>query len=198
MASHDMHFWLDPENARAMVGEIATALSEADPGNARDLCGQCRAATGEKLDALIAETQAPLDAPRGPRLHRLPRRLPVFREALRHRGGGVDHRQPGRHARRAAPVARSRRACSELGAACVFAEPQFEPRLVDGRHRGHGRARPACSIRSAPTLEDGPELYFELIRNLTHFAYDLLVRRLGKRSHKGAEPGAAPLFAHPM
>src|SRR5690606_36990196 len=32
--AHDLHIWLDPLNARAMVAEIARVLAEADPGNA--------------------------------------------------------------------------------------------------------------------------------------------------------------------
>ncbi|MDP1671237.1 MAG: zinc ABC transporter substrate-binding protein, partial [Alphaproteobacteria bacterium] len=32
--SHDMHIWLDPDNAAAMVREIAAQLQARDPGNA--------------------------------------------------------------------------------------------------------------------------------------------------------------------
>ena len=54
---------------------------------------------------------------------------------------------------------------AELGATCIFAEPQFEPRLISVVAEGT-QARTGVLDPLGADLEDGPELYFELIRNL--------------------------------
>jgi zinc transport system substrate-binding protein len=47
----DMHIWLDPSNAKVLVPAIATALSDADPGNASTY--QANAARlGQRLDEI--------------------------------------------------------------------------------------------------------------------------------------------------
>jgi zinc transport system substrate-binding protein len=67
----------------------------------------------------------------------------------------------------AARIEEIRTRVQELDVACVFAEPQFEPRLVEVVTEGTPASAPACSIRWAPNWTTGQELYFELIRNLT-------------------------------
>jgi zinc transport system substrate-binding protein len=54
----------------------------------------------------------------------------------------------------------------ELGAACVFAEPQFEPKLVSTVIEGTN-ARSGTLDPLGAELEDGAELYFQLIRNMS-------------------------------
>ncbi|HEY9057959.1 MAG TPA: zinc ABC transporter substrate-binding protein, partial [Aurantimonas sp.] len=60
----DTHVWLDPVNAKAMVGAIETALTSADPAHA-----EIYAANADKLEArldgLIAEVEADLAGVRG-------------------------------------------------------------------------------------------------------------------------------------
>jgi zinc transport system substrate-binding protein len=53
----------------------------------------------------------------------------------------------------------------ELGAACVFAEPQFEPKLVATVTEGT-EAKSGVLDPLGADLEDGSELYFTLIRNM--------------------------------
>ena len=53
----------------------------------------------------------------------------------------------------------------ELGAACIFSEPQFEPRLISVVAEGSG-ARTGVLDPLGADLADGPELYFDLIRNM--------------------------------
>ena len=85
----DMHLWLDPENAIAMVEDIAARLTAADPDRAQTYMANA-ARIARQLSALdreLAETLTPLqDKP----LHRLSRRLSVPRGALRPDVGGVD------------------------------------------------------------------------------------------------------------
>ena len=53
----------------------------------------------------------------------------------------------------------------ELGAACVFAEPQFEPKLVSTVTEGT-KARSGVIDPLGASLDGGPDLYFQLIRNM--------------------------------
>lgn len=53
----------------------------------------------------------------------------------------------------------------ELGAACVFAEPQFEPKLVSTVIEGT-QAKAGVIDPLGAELEYGPDLYFQLIRNM--------------------------------
>jgi len=57
----DMHLWLDPANAKAMVAAIAAALTAADPDNAA-LYRANAEATAQKLGALAQEIAADLGA----------------------------------------------------------------------------------------------------------------------------------------
>jgi len=53
---------------------------------------------------------------------------------------------------------------AELDARCVFAEPQFEPRLVQVVIEGTA-AKTGTLDPIGADIADGPELYFELMRN---------------------------------
>lgn len=160
----DMHFWLDPENARAIVGAIETALSAADPENAQAYAANA-AATVRKIDALMAETQAAIDGVEN-------RGFVVFHDAYQYyeKRFGIEAAgsitvspdvMPG-----AQRLSEIQARVKELGAACVFSEPQFEPRLVSVITEGTD-AKAGVLDPLGADLEDGPELYFDLIRNLT-------------------------------
>jgi zinc transport system substrate-binding protein len=58
-----------------------------------------------------------------------------------------------------------RRKIDELGAVCVFAEPQFDTRLVDNLIEGTS-ARSGTLDPEGGRLEPGPDLYFTLMRRL--------------------------------
>lgn len=162
--AHDLHFWLDPVNAKLLVAEIERTLSEADPANA----GRYRAnaqAYSQRLDALVAEVEAEIapvkDKP-----------VVVFHDAYQYFENrfGINvvgsitvspEVMPG-----AQRVSEIRAKVQELGAACIFAEPQFEPRLVSVVAEGTS-AKTGVLDPLGAALQDGPELYVELIRNLT-------------------------------
>lgn len=159
----DTHLWLDPMNAKAMAGEIEKALVSADPANAAAYQANA-AALMKDIDALDAElktTVAPVkDKP-----------FVVFHDAYQY----FEHRygvsvagsitvspetMPG-----AERVGQIHKKVKELGATCVFAEPQFEPKLVAVVTEGTP-ARSATLDPEAATLKPGPGLYFELMRGL--------------------------------
>ena len=159
----DMHIWLDPVNAGAMARAIAGALSKADPTNAGTYAANTQALL-RRLEEFTRQTAAEVAPIRG-------KPFIVFHDAYRYfedrfgltaAGSSVvsPDRSPG--VRR---ISELRDKIRELGVTCVFAEPQFEPRLVDVIIEGTP-ARTGTVDPLGATIESGPELYFTLIRNM--------------------------------
>lgn len=160
----DGHVWLDPENAKAMVTEIARVLSEVSPADAPRLADNARHVIAG-IDALSQEITANLSG-----LGNRP--YVVFHDAyhyFEHRYGltpvgaitiGPEY-QPG--ARRLSEL---RHKIAGLGAVCVFAEPQFSPRVVaavtEGTPARFGTLDPEGALVAA-----GPGAYTQLLRNLS-------------------------------
>ncbi|RUM24549.1 zinc ABC transporter substrate-binding protein [Rhizobium vallis] len=167
----DTHLWLDPMNAKAMAAMITTTLVAADPANALTYQGNAKA-LDDKLDALdkeIAAAVAPVkDKP-----------FIVFHDAYQY----FEHRYAIRVAGSitvspetipgAERVSQIHRKVGELGATCVFAEPQFEPRLIDVVIEGT-RAKSGVLDPEAATLKAGPDLYFTLMRGIADSMKDCL------------------------
>ena len=63
----------------------------------------------------------------------------------------------------------------DIDATCVFSEPQFEPKLVttitENTNAGTGVLDPIGA-----SIDDGPELYFTLIRNVAKSLKDCLIK----------------------
>jgi zinc transport system substrate-binding protein len=161
----DTHLWLDPMNAKAMAAEITTTLVAADPANALTYQGN-QTALNDKLDALDREIVTALSPVKD-------KPFVVFHDAYQYfeRRYGVrvagsitvsPETIPG-----AARVAEIHDKVANLGATCVFAEPQFEPKLIDVVIEGTS-AKSAVLDPEAATLKEGPELYFELMHGLVN------------------------------
>ncbi|MGI0527634.1 zinc ABC transporter substrate-binding protein ZnuA [Rhizobium giardinii] len=159
----DMHLWLDPVNAKAMAAEIEKTLAAADPDNAATYRRNLDA-LNMRLDALdktLTEAVAPIkDKP-----------FIVFHDAYQY----FEHRY---HVKVAGSITVSPEVLPgaerlseihakivELGATCVFAEPQFEPKLVNVVLEGTP-AKPGTLDPEAATLEAGPDLYFQLMQGI--------------------------------
>ncbi|MBB4272948.1 zinc ABC transporter substrate-binding protein [Rhizobium mongolense] len=169
----DTHLWLDPINAKAMAAEITTTLVAADPANALTYQANAKA-LDEKIDALAKEITgivAPVkDKP-----------FIVFHDAYQY----FEHRYAVRVAGSitvspenmpgAERVSEIHKKVADLGATCVFAEPQFEPRLVNVVIEGTD-ARAGVLDPEAATLEAGPDLYFTLMRGIANSMKDCLSR----------------------
>lgn len=169
----DTHLWLDPMNAKAMAEEITTTLVAADPANALTYQANAKA-LDDKLDALDAEISgivAPVkDKP-----------FIVFHDAYQY----FEHRYAVRVAGSitvspetipgAERVSEIHKKVADLGATCVFAEPQFEPRLVDVVIEGT-KAKAGVLDPEAATLKAGPDLYFTLMRGIANSMKDCLSR----------------------
>ncbi|MGQ2951254.1 MAG: zinc ABC transporter substrate-binding protein ZnuA [Agrobacterium sp.] len=169
--AYDTHLWLDPTNAKAMAQTIETALIAADAGNAATYQANTKKLIDDldALDTELAETVKPIkDKP-----------FIVFHDAYQY----FEHRYgvktagsitvspetlPG-----ADRVKQMQEKVRQLGATCVFAEPQFEPKLISVITEGTA-AKSATLDPEAATLEPGPDLYFRLMRGIAGSLKDCL------------------------
>ena len=162
-AEFDLHFWLDPQNGKVLVGDIAKVLSESDPEHAAQY-EKNAADYAEKLDALTKDIDSELQPVKD-------KPFIVFHDAYQYFENRFDVKAAGSitvspdKAPGAARIKDIHEKIKSLGAVCVFSEPQFEPKLVntviDGTEAKTGVLDPLGS-----ELKDGPDLYPQLIRNL--------------------------------
>jgi zinc transport system substrate-binding protein len=159
----NLHIWLDPDNAVAIVEAAVTALSDVDPGHAADYAKNGAALVG-RLQALDRELRSDL-AP----VRETP--FVVFHDAYQYFEKHYDlnavgsitlspDRTPG-----ANRLSEIRAKIGSLKASCVFGEPQFAPSVVrtviEGTSARQGVLDP-LGVDHAP----GPEAYFALMRDL--------------------------------
>lgn len=170
-AGLDGHLWLDPRNAMAAVRALVKRLSALDAANQRSyqLNGERLIADLHALDLQLAQQLKAVQA--HPYL--------VFHDAyhyFEHRYGlnavgalTIDpDRRPG--AKRLRQI-RQRIASEQVQ--CVFSEPQFSPSAVAVVLEGTG-ARSGVLDPAGADLAPGPELYFQLMRNLAEDLADCL------------------------
>lgn len=158
---HDVHIWFDPQNAMMIVDALAAEFSKAAPEHATAFSANA-AKTREKLKALDSEITSLLEPVRQ-------KPFIVFHDVVQYFEKRYDvtavgavtlspERQPS--AKRLKEV---RAKVASLGAACVFAEPQFSPKLVDTIISGT-QAKKGTLDEIGVGLKPGPDLYFEFIR----------------------------------
>jgi zinc transport system substrate-binding protein len=159
----DMHVWLDPANAKVLVTAIATGLGDVDPVNA---------ATYQSNAARLHQQIDALDSSLADRLRAVgDRPYVVFHDAYQY-----FERRYGTNAAGAITINPTQRPgaqrleeiharLEQLDAACVFAEPQFEPALVDTVIEGTN-ARKGVLDPLGSAFEAGPGQYFQLMNGL--------------------------------
>lgn len=124
----DFHLWLSPANGRVMAAAIARTLEELDPAQSHAYAANLARFT-KSLELAEAEIDTILAPVRG-------RPFLVFHDAYQYFEAHFDIAaeaavhvspavQPG-----AARIAQMQALIQEHDAVCVFAEPQFEPRLL--------------------------------------------------------------------
>jgi zinc transport system substrate-binding protein len=159
----DGHLFLDPSNAKALATALAGELAKLDPANAaRYAANAARVAAGlDALDAELAATLKPLaDRP-----------FVVFHDAFQYfearyglaAAGSITvspERRPG-----AQRLQRIRDKVRSAKAACVFAEPQFEPSLVRTVVEGTN-ARIGTLDYVGVGVAPGPDAYAAIMRGL--------------------------------
>ena len=167
----DGHVWLDPANAALLARAAAWALVSVDPANAERYTGNADDFV-DRLTALDGELRVTL-AP--------VRQVPyvVFHDAYQYfesayglnSVGAVTvnpERKPG--ARRLKEI---RAVIADLGAPCLFSEPQFEPAIAATIVEGMG-ARTGVLDPLGSAIPPGPDGYTTLMRNLARALVDCL------------------------
>ena len=161
----DVHVWLDPLNAVALVGEIEAALSKADAPNAATYKKNADALVAQ-LKSLVTEVSKTLKPVQG-------KGYIVFHDAYQYfenrfgvtATGSVTvspEVMPG-----AKRIKELRAKVKRLDVACVFSEPQFEPKLVKTDAEGTSAKTAVLDLLGA-SIDNGPDLYFTLIRNMAN------------------------------
>jgi zinc transport system substrate-binding protein len=157
----DPHVWLDPVRATAIVSAIAEALTALDPDNSEAYRTNAAAAAAEprSLDEEIGAQLAPHAAKPFVTFHD---GYSYFVERYRLNQVGrltVDpERRPG-----AATVAALQEKVAAEGVACAFAEPQFDPGVIETL-AGEARIKVGTLDAIGADTEPGPALYAALIR----------------------------------
>lgn len=160
---HDPHLWLSPANAAVIADALAAVLAEARPEHAQlysDNAARLKTRLAT-LDAQLRTATAPLKG----------KDFIVFHDAYQYfeteyglnAAGAITlspERQPG-----AARLRDIRARIAASHSACVFSEPQFEPKLVATVIEGTD-ARAGVLDPLGADLAEGPEQYFQLLRNL--------------------------------
>ncbi|MEP3200039.1 MAG: zinc ABC transporter substrate-binding protein [Lentilitoribacter sp.] len=159
----DAHVWLDPLNAKAIVHEIEETLAEVDPENAEKYEANAEALMA-KIDALITEVSADLEPVKD-------KGFVVFHDAYQYfetrfgmsAVGSITVSPevlPG-----AERISELHAKIKELNAVCIFSEPQFESKLVQTVTEGTN-AKSGVLDPLGTGIDNGPELYFTLIKNM--------------------------------
>lgn len=170
-AQRDLHVWLDPDNAIAMVRRIVIALGEVDRERQADY-----ERNGARLIDHLHELNRQLAAELAPVRERP---YVVFHDAYqyferRFNLGAVGsvvlnpEQRPG--AKRVAEIQARIRG---LDVRCVFSEPQFQPALVETVLAGSAARRGVLDPLGAE-LAAGSEAYFQLLRGLAGSLRDCL------------------------
>ncbi|MGP1257121.1 MAG: zinc ABC transporter substrate-binding protein [Kiloniellales bacterium] len=160
-SAFDGHYWLDPVNAQHFVRRIAEVLIDVDPDHA-ETYRQNAAATDRRLSELTEEMATMLSPVAD-------RPFIVFHDAYQYLEARFDLNTVGsitispEVAPGAGRIAEIRNRIDELEAVCIFAEPQFEPRLVNLLVE-ETTARSGVLDPLGSDLSDGPALYFDLMR----------------------------------
>lgn len=167
----DPHIWLDPENAAKLTKEIADTLSDLFPQHEAAFAANAQNLR-QRLKSFDLELMTVVKEVRG-------KPYIVFHDAYRYfeehyglRPAGAVTISPDRlpGARRLVDI---RARIERERAICVFAEPQFRPRIVstltEGTKARHGTLDPLGA-----ELPPGPDLYFALMRNLAKNLKDCL------------------------
>ncbi len=160
---HDPHAWLSVENAQTWLNLVAGKLSAADPENAGVYFANAAEARAE-IDALIREVNSILEPVRG-------RNFVVFHDAYQYFETSFDFPAAGAISLgdasdpSAARIAEIQGRVRDEGINCVLSEPQYNPNLVETVLTGTD-AKTGVIDPLGFSLEPGPKLYGDLIRNM--------------------------------
>jgi zinc transport system substrate-binding protein len=169
----DAHVWLDPQNALLMAAQIEKTLVAADPANAAKYT-----ANAAKLKVDLAALQTEIEAMLEPTKDK---GFIVFHDAYQYfeQRFGVKilgsittspEVLPG-----AERLTELKAKLTNLNAICVFAEPNFEPKLVNAIIEGTA-AKTGTLDPEASGISEGPALYGDMMRGIATSIRDCLAQ----------------------
>lgn len=159
----DLHVWLWPDNAKAMVMEIARQLAITYPNKRERYFANARTLS-DRLDAMFSDMEGRMVKLTG-------KPFVTFHDALQYFdtyyhlqavGAVTLHPEYGVSAKH---VSELRETIKKTGAICVFREPQFEGKVVDNLLQGL-RVRSGMVDPEGALLAPGKEFYFQLMEGL--------------------------------
>ena len=160
----DPHIWLNPQNAIKIAKTIRDRLVEIDPHRAA-LYRQNSKNLIERLEALDLQIQQQLESVQAIPYIVFHDAYQTFEKHYRLSPAGAvaidPERRPG--ARRLRQI---RDYLLQSQVACLFSEPQFEPRYIEPLTEGT-TIRTGILDPLGSDLQPGPNLYFELIQRLS-------------------------------
>lgn len=160
----DPHLWLDPLNAAQMVKAVVATLTEADPASAKHY-----QQNGEAMQQRLQQLHRDLQQQLAPIRHSP---FLVYHDSYQyferryqlHALGAVT--QQVEHGSSVGAIEQVRAQIAEHQVRCIFKEPQFSSRLVQVAVEG-SPARIGVLDPIGANLIPGPELYFQLLRNIS-------------------------------
>ena len=159
---YDPHIWLDPHNAEVMVEEIAKQLATIDPQNAATYKKNSNNAI-EDIEKLIKETKKEMKKGIS---------YIVFHDAYQYFEKEFNVSALGALTLNT-DVAPGAKQISEIkdiieheNVKCLFSEPQFNPDIIKSIAKGTNVKVGVLDPLGA-NLENGKELYFKLIKNIS-------------------------------
>ena len=158
------HFWLDPALGKEIVELTTAALIGIDPAHQATYQTNSRRLKND-LDTLNSELNQTLAPVRDIPYMVFHDAYPYFEQAYNlHPVGAVavDPETPEPGAKRILEI---RRKINDLKARCVFSEPQLRPKLIATIIEETG-ARTGTLDPLGADLSEGPEAYFQLLRDL--------------------------------
>ncbi len=159
----DPHFWLDPQGGTEIAAALSGALSEVDPANAAAYAANA-ATFGAEMEALAAEIAEKVQPLRNQDYFVFHDAYQYFEDRFALPAAGsvaLNDAEPPRAPR----IAEIRERFTNESIDCVFAEPQFEPKLIATLIEGT-TTRTGTLDPLGAGLEPGPGLYPALLRGL--------------------------------
>ena len=157
----DVHIWLDPNNAKVIVKEVANELASLDSKNS-DFYKMNAKKTIEKLDILIKQIDKSINKKAS---------FVTFHDAYQYfeKRFGIEALgaltintdvQPG-----AKQIAEIQDLVKDKNIKCIFSEPQFNPKLINMIAKSSG-AETGILDPLGSSYKPGIDLYFNLINDL--------------------------------
>jgi len=167
----DMHLWLDPINAKILVHEIEQSLIQADPEHV-DLYRANAQKMQSRLDSLNVEIEGLLKPVKDKPYFVFHDAYQYFEKRYSLSPAGFltinPEISPG-----AKHLSQLKSQASKVEAGCIFSEPQFKTKALS-KVISAGAFKTAVLDPTGALLNEGSELYFNLIKNMTQTIKDCL------------------------